>query len=492
MSPLFNLSEYVLGGRGTKIALGIISTLRYEKYTYSDILNIISNLQTILTSHNLGKHDKIVMRLGNTLSFPMTYLAAISLGAIPVPTSPALTDREFKKILYDISPKLIVRDPDLRLPQTDIATLEATCSTDPAPPPRFDRGDPNRLAYIVYTSGTSGAPTPVMHAHRAILARRMMWDGWYDLQKSDRVLHAGAFNWTFTLGTGLLDPWSIGATSFVLGSDTEIKDIPALLRKYDISIFAAAPGVYRKLLSLDLDLSNLPLRHGLCAGEMLSDDLRRAWQAATGCDLHQAFGMSECSTFISGAPKAPARMGTLGRPQQGRKVAIIGPDGPVPTGETGQIAIHKSDLGLMLGYYNDPVATAAKYQGEWFLTGDLGAMAQDGSITYLGRNDDMMNAGGFRVSPLEVEDVLRSHPAIHQVAVTDVEVKKDTRVIAAFYTADHDIDPQELNRFAKSQLARYKEPRLYIRLSELPTNANGKLSRSLLRQAFEARNERKT
>ena len=330
----------------------------------------------------------------------------------------------------------------------------------------------------------------VAHAHRAIWARQMMISDWYDLRASDRVFHAGAFNWTFTMGTGLMDPWSVGATSLIPAPETTIDDIPDLLRNHKATIFAAAPGVYRKLLKQKANLSSLTLRHGLCAGEKLSEDLRKAWQDATGCDVHEAFGMSECSTFISGSPANPCKPGTLGRPQKGRHIAILNGDTPAPLNSPGEIAVHRGDPGLMMGYHNASDATAAKFRGDWFVTGDLGAMDADGNVTYLGRADDMMNAGGYRVSPLEVEDALREHPDIEQIAVTDVEIAKDARLIAAFYTSASEIDDASLKRFANSYLAGYKQPRIYLRVDSLPTNANGKLSRKLLRQSFEAQHVR--
>jgi acyl-coenzyme A synthetase/AMP-(fatty) acid ligase len=113
-------------------------------------------------------------------------------------------------------------------------------------------------------------------------------------------------------------------------------------------------------------------------------------------------------------------------------------------------------------------------------------MDAEGNVTYLGRADDMMNAGGYRVSPLEVEDALRAHPDIEQIAVTDVLVAKDARIIAAFYTSATEVPEDLLKRFANSHLASYKQPRIYQRVDSLPINPNGKISRKLLRQKFEA------
>jgi len=309
------------------------------------------------------------------------------------------------------------------------------------------------------------------------------------LTGDDRLCHAGAFNWTFTLGTGLLDPWRAGATALIPAAGVAPAQLPLLLRRHDATLFAAAPGVFRKMLRDDAPLSLPRLRHGLAAGEKLSEAVRERWQAATGTPIHEAYGLSECSTFISASPDHPAAPGTIGRPQRGRRVAIIGADGaPVARGAEGTIAVHRDDPGLMLGYMGAPEATAAKFAGDWFLTGDRGAMDAEGNIAYLGRGDDMMNAGGFRVSPIEVEAALGTHPGIDEVAVTDIEVKEDARVIMAFYTGAETIDPAALDAHARERLAAYKCPRGYFRVESLPAGANGKLLRRELRPIYEALN----
>ena len=335
---------------------------------------------------------------------------------------------------------------------------------------------------MIYTSGTSGVARAVGHAHRAIWARQMMMQGWYGLTQDDRLLHAGAFNWTYTLGTGLMDPWTMGATALIPAPGIGHERIPALLNLHKATIFAAAPGVYRNILK-HAPFSLPALRHGLSAGEKLSAALREAWALATGTAIYEAFGMSECSTFLSASPEAPAEAEMLGRPQRGRRVAILGPDGPVARGTPGVIAVDRSDPGLMLGYIGAEEETRARFRGDWFCTGDIGIMRHDDQIAYLGRDDDMMNAGGYRVSPVEVEAVLAAHPGITDVAVTDVQVKADVRLIAAFYTGPAPLDSEALAAWASGRLARYKQPRLFFHREALPRNANGKVQRRALREA---------
>ena len=184
-----------------------------------------------------------------------------------------------------------------------------------------------------------------------------------------------------------------------------------------------------------LGLGFAGLRHGLSAGEALPEPVRRAWTAATGAPIHEALGMSEVSTYVSSRPGRPAPAGHTGYPQAGRRVAILGETGevPVPRGTDGLLAVSRGDPGLMLGYWRRPEETAAAFRGEWFVTGDRARMDRDGAVAHLGRADELMNAGGFRVSPAEVEAALVEHPDIAEAAVVEREVRPGVSVIAAYY-----------------------------------------------------------
>jgi len=465
-----------------KIALSVLSASGPRDWSYAEIEGAVRGIATGLLARGLTPGDIVLLRLGNTPEFPLAYLGAIAAGLLPVPTSSQLTELETAQIIADLSPDIILHEPGIACPdhpaRLDVSALEPMHQLPASP---YAMGDPNRPAYIVYTSGTSGQPRAVLHAHRAIWARQMMMDGWYGLTPQDRVLHAGAFNWTYTLGTGVMDPWTMGATALIPAPGTAPSDLPNLLREHKATIFAAAPGVYRQILKGD-QVPDLPdLRHALAAGEKLSGTMKDAWETATGKPVFEAYGMSECSTFISASPIHAATGDALGRPQSGRKIAILDGDGPVKRGAQGVIAVHKSDPGLMLEYLGAPQDTAARFQGDWFLTGDQGIMTEDDQILYLGRADDMMNAGGYRVSPIEVEHALAGHPGITAVGCAEVEVKADTRVIAAFYTGPTPLPDDELAAFAAQRLARYKQPRMYVHLTDLPTGPNGKLLRRSLK-----------
>ncbi len=487
----FNMAAHVLGRAdiaADKVALAVLGPDAAENWTFGQLKQAVLGTATGLLQAGLTPGELVLMRLGNTVDFPIAYLACIAVGLVPVPTSSQLIESEVASLCQTLGPTAILHADGVACHQTDIPVigLPALAAMRSLPAAAFQFGDPDRLAYVIFTSGTSGVPRAVCHAHRAIWARQMMFDGWYGLRPDDRLLHAGAFNWTYTLGTGMMDPWTAGATALIPQPGTPPETLPKLMRNHQASIFAAAPGVYRKFLTPQSQLLLPDLRHGLSAGEKLSDTIRTNWNNATQSEVYEAYGMSECSTFISGSPMHPAAPGSLGRPQQGRRVAIIGPDGPVPRGQAGTIAIHKTDPGLMLGYLDAPQETARRFQDDWFMTGDLGVMAHDGQISYLGRADDMMNAGGYRVSPLEVETAVNSHPGIIQSAVTDIEVKPDVRVIMAFYTADTPVPRDILERHVSTRLAAYKRPRAFHHVADLPVGGNGKLQRRALRALYKA------
>jgi len=452
-------------------------------WTYADLRQAVAGMARGLRDAGLKRGDRLMLRQGNSVICPLTYLACIWAGIIPVPTAAALTDSEVASLISQVTPTAIETSCGVVVPETDLPLLdeESLRQMQSLPPLAPEMGDPNRLAYIVFTSGSGGISRPVCHAHRAVWARQMMWDGWYGLRADDRLMHAGAFNWTYTMGTGLMDPWTIGATALIPAEGTKAQDLPAMIAAHNVTIFAAAPGVYRQMLRGPIPPLR-KLRHGLSAGEALPNVTRAAWIKATGTAVHEALGMSECSTYISGSPSRPASVGTAGYPQSGRHISVRTGGLAVDYDTPGELCLHTSEPGLMLGYWKTgtgpaPVGTA------WFGTGDYVTMARDGAITYLGRRDDMMNAGGFRVSPLEVENKLSLTPGVSEVAACEVRLHEDTTVIALFHVGGQEDDIRDM---ARTHLARFKQPRLYFACDTLLRNANGKLNRRALRTEAEA------
>ncbi len=480
LPPTFNLAAHVLATAETspdRVALVLAGLAGAERWSFGRLAAAVRGVGTGLLQAGLRPGDRVLMRVGNTVAFPLVFLGAASAGIVPVASAAGLTQDEISAAAATVAPAAIVADDGIALP------FPQTCPVVPArdalaweslPPCDWAMGDPHRVAYVVFTSGTSGRPMPVVHAHRAVLARAMMRDGWQGLSAADRVLHAGAMNWTYTLGVGLLDPWAAGAVAVVPQAGATAAQVALLAKRHDATILAAAPGIFRQMLAAGPP--GLPrLRHGLSAGETLDPSLRARWHDATGTDLHEAFGMSEVSTFISGAPDRPAPPGTAGWPQDGRRVAVLADGVAVPRGETGMLAVHRSDPGLFLGYLGDAQATAARFLGDWFVTGDLVTMREDGAIHHEGRADDQINAGGFRVSPAEIERVVTAFPGVVAAAAVEHAVKPGVTVIACAFVGTAEVF--ELEAHAGAHLARWKQPRLWHRMDALPAGRTGKTDR---------------
>lgn len=465
-----------------------------QVWTYAMLHDEVRRIAGALRDSGLAPRDRLLIRMNNCADYALLFFAALGAGLIPIPASSQLSAREISFLLADSGARAIALSPGLpvgeippsvhRFSGGDIAAMR----TD-GPPADFADTAADDPAYLIYTSGTSARPKGVLHAHRAAWGRRPMYDGWYGLAGDDTMLHAGAFNWTYTLGTGLTDPWANGATSVVYTGPKDVHVWPPLIRTSGATMFAAVPTLYRQILKYcDNDLDDLGrLRHGLTAGEAMPAALAAAWQARTGRPLYEALGMSELSTYVSSAPGAPPRPGSPGRPQAGRRIAILPvEDGaePLPAGETGVIASRRDDPGLMLGYWDRPEEEAATIRGDWFLTGDLGRFDEDGYLWLAGRTDDMMNAFGYRVSPVEVEAVLEEHPDVAEAAVVERAAGDGIRIVTAFVVwGEGRGDADALLAHARARLAGYKVPRAVVSLDRLPRTANGKLRRADLRAA---------
>lgn len=491
-----NLAQYCLGvGPGSPRdpgarALVVVHdhlhpTVGAKTWTFGELDTAVRRCAQGLSDVGIRAGDRVLLRLENTAEFPFAWFGAMAAGIVAVPTSAQLTAPEAGWIARDSGAVAIVGDlpADSPLPRVPAATLrEWVAGGEQA---AYRNTDPEDPAFLVYTSGTSARPKGVLHAHRSVWGRRPMYAGWHDLRAGDVVLHAGALNWTYTLGVGLTDPWAVGATAIVAG-ERNPSVWQRIIEDFGVTIFAAVPGVYRQWLRAGPNPDALvTLRHALSAGEALDARLYRAWVRATGVELYEALGMSEVSTFVSSGPAVPVVPGSPGRPQPGRRVAVLPVDGgeqPCAPGEVGLLAVHRGDPGLMLGYWQRPDEDVAGRRGAWFVTNDLVSVDGGGYVHHHGRSDDVMTALGYRVSPREVEEALARHPAVAEIAVTEVPVRPGVCIIAAFVVPavpgrSGEPETAALLDFARSHLAAYKCPKEIVWVDALPRTANGKLLR---------------
>lgn len=490
----FNMAAFCLAPAAHRDPAKVALTIEHggsepDRWTYAALDRAVQGIAAGLQIHGLSKGDRVLIRMGNTPEAALMFFGAIAGGFVPVPTSAQLTALEAEFVLKNSGAVLIALSPDLPIETGDLPALLTSDIVALAQTPSTGYADTRKddPAFLVYTSGTSGTPKGVLHAHRSVWGRRPMVDGWYGLTRDDVMVHAGAVNWTYTLGVGLSDPWANGASTVLYNGPKAINVWPRLIRDHSGTLFAAVPSLYRQLLR-DSDIGEgIPtLRHGLTAGEPLPMQVATDWARITGLPLYEALGMSECSTYISSGPVTPPRSGTPGRPQPGRCVAILPADDaaeprPLALGQSGLLAVHKTDPALMLGYWKRPEEDAQVWRGDWFCGGDLAHMDQDGYVWFEGRADDVMNAQGYRVSPAEVEAALLSHDGVNEVAVREVEMSSGVHLIAAFVKSEGPaLEVGDLLTHASETLAPYKRPKEIRFLDELPRTANGKLARKQL------------
>jgi acyl-coenzyme A synthetase/AMP-(fatty) acid ligase len=363
-------------------------------------------------------------------------------------------------------------------------SLRAITAVQPAHKTRAE--DP---AYLVYTSGTTGYPKGVLHAHRALLGRTPASTYWFDFAKEkdgnsqDRIMHSGKFNWTYVLGSGLMDPLYLGKTVIVHEGKNDAESWMRLIAKHQATIFVGVPTIYRQIIQKTATLKDAvpTLRHCMSAGEHLSDEVLSQWRERFGMDIFEAVGMSEFSYYLSQSKFRPIRAGSAGFPQPGHDIKLLNPETleEVAMGEEGMISVPESDPGLFLSYWNLSEETAKYKHDGYFFTGDYARYDEEGYIWFLGRKDDIIKSFGYRVSPYEIERVMKSHPAVADCAAIGEELEKDKVlvVVYAILQPDSSATADELQAFAKQHLAAYKVPKTVYLAKDFPRTKNGKILR---------------
>lgn len=459
--------------------------------------------------------DRVLIRLPNSLDYPTAFLGTMKMGAISVPTSTLLTAEEVAYLARDSEATVLVTDaaawagmsakmqeniaqtPNLKwvfLTQLQgevpasavfqvqsleaalaaVVTVEAAYATKATDP-----------AYLVYTSGTTGYPKGVLHAHRALIGRQPAAQYWFNYSGSqqDRIMHSGKFNWTYVLGTGLMDPLYLGKTVIVHEGKNDAQKWLDLIAKHQATIFIGVPTIYRQLLQkTTATQSDVPsVRHYMSAGEHLSDEVLSQWHARFGLDIYEAVGMSEFSYYLSQSIYRPIRPGSAGFPQPGHAIVLLNPETrePVATGEEGMICVPDSDPGLFLNYWNLPEETAKYKHDGYFFTGDYAKYDADGYLWFLGRKDDIIKSFGYRVSPYEIERVYKGHPAVADCAAVGEEIEKDKLLVVIYVIPkpEASVQADELIAFGKQHLAAYKAPKTVYLAKEFPRTKNGKILR---------------
>jgi acyl-coenzyme A synthetase/AMP-(fatty) acid ligase len=280
-----------------------------------------------------------------------------------------------------------------------------------------------------------------------------------------------------------MDPLYRGVTVVAYEGASDASTWPRLIAKHRATTFIGVPTVYRQVIQkTDFGQHDAPtLRHCMSAGEHLSDEVLAKWRERFGVEIYEAVGMSEFSYYLSQSKYRPIRPGSAGFPQPGHDIKLLDPETlqEVPPGEEGMICVPADDPGLFLEYWNLADETARLRHDGWFFTGDYARYDEDGYIWFLGRKDDIIKSFGYRVSPYEVERVMKSHPDVADCACIGEEIDRDKLLVVAYVIAQpgSTTSPDELLAFGKQHLAAYKAPKIIYLARDFPRTKNGKILR---------------
>jgi acetyl-CoA synthetase len=499
-------------GSGRLALLHLRTDSALERISFDTLKAESNRLANVLAAHGVRAGDRVGVLLPQVPEAAIAHLAIYKLGAIAVPLFQLFQEQALEYRLRDCGAVALVTDAIglAKLPSLDLPDLRLVLSADGAGQGALDlrlemarasdaftpcdtaAEDP---AVIIYTSGTTGAPKGALHAHRVLLGHLPGVEMPQDLfpQPGDLFWTPAEWAWVGGLFDVLLPSLYHGVPVLahrMAKFDPEFAF--RLMGEHGVRN-AFLPPTALKMLRM---VPN-PTRFGArprsigSGGETLGAELLEWGRATFGCTINEFYGQTECNLVISScAALMPARPGWIGRAVPGHEVAVVDAEGRVlPPGEQGTIAIHRPDPVMFLGYWNKPEATAAKFIGDWLLTGDQGEQDEEGWFRFIGRDDDVITSAGYRIGPGEIEDCLAAHPAVGMAAVIGLPDPLRTEAVTAVIVPASGVAADEalarsLQDHVKTRLAAHVYPRLVHFTDALPLTATGKVMRGELRRRY--------
>jgi benzoate-CoA ligase family protein len=512
MTQLFNASEYLLdrriaAGDGDRVAV----TGPAGELSYTQLWDRVRRTAAGLRAAGVQPEQRILMVMSDSPHFVVMYLAAMRVGAIPVPVSTMLRADGIAELLRDSRARfLAVSSEFAATAESAVELVTAAAASELAgvladgplsvsvPVRFFDElagaapddfiydTSPDSPAFWLYTSGTTGTPKGAMHRHGSVqVVCETYGQQVLGIRPGDRCLSAAKAFFAYGLGNSVLFPMSVGAASVLLPPPSRPDLIAETAAAYGATLFFGGPTFFANMLRGGMPADALAgVRLAASAGEALPAALYARWTERFGIDIIDGIGMTEMlHIFLSNAPGA-VRPGTTG-------VAVPGYDLRLVDEETGQIIEEHDRAGTLFvrgtstatGYWARYDASRLVFQGEWLRTGDTYVRDADGYYACLGRTDDMMKASGMWVSPMEVEGRLLTHPGVAQavvVAALDTD-SLEKPVAYVVRTPGATVTEDELIDHCREGLPSYKRPRAVIFTDAFPTTATGKVRRVELR-----------
>ncbi|ARK29590.1 acyl-CoA synthetase MbcS [Halalkalibacter krulwichiae] len=481
-----------------------------RQVTYRQLRKESNQFAHALVNLGLKKGDKVMITLPRIPETYAIYLGALKLGLIISPGSEMLREKD---ILYRAEhsqakaticfAELTERFDSIRA-QASSLTCFITVGNEVDGWLNYHRlidgisGDfeivktkCDDLAFLNYTSGTTGNPKGVVHAHSWAYAHQAVAaKHWLDVKETDLVWATAAPGWAKWNWTPFLATLGSGATGFVYDGKFDPEKYLSLLEKYSVNVLCCTPTEYRLMAKLDnLSSYNLPyLRSTVSAGEPLNQEVIDTFRKHFNVQVRDGYGQTENTLLIGTLMGMKERIGSMGKPTPGNQVSIIDEEGnEVLPGVVGDIAVHRSTPALFKGYLNDPERTSQAFRGDWYLTGDQASMDDEGYFWFEGRSDDIIISSGYTIGPFEVEDALVKHPSVKECAVVASPDEIRGSIVKAYVilkdsSSSNEALVKELQEHVKQLTAPYKYPRAIEFIEELPKTTSGKIRRVELRQ----------
>ena len=488
------------------------------RLSYAQLGERSSRVANFLAGHGAKAGDRILLMLGNEVPLWETMLAAIKLGAVVIPATTLLSGDDLLDRLQRGNVRHVVTNPAgaakfAELPAPAVETLNRICvpgvgagaGTTPAgwidyrqsneAPAAFTRATPTSVddpMLEYFTSGTTAKPKLVQHTQASYPVGHLSTMYWLGLKPGD-------VHWTISSPGWAKHAWScffapLNAQACVFIYNYSRFNGPAILDtlvRHRVDTLCAPPTVWRMLIQEELKRWPVRLRELISAGEPLNPEVIEQVRAAWGITIRDGYGQTETTAQIGNPPGAALKPGSMGRPMPGYRIALIDADGqPADEGEICIDLAHRPTA-LMRGYADDPEKTARVMRDGYYHTGDVGLRDADGYITYVGRDDDVFKASGYRISPFELESVLIEHPAVAEAAVVPSPDPVRGFVPKAYVITAPGHEPGEATAasifaFLRERISGYKLVRR-LEFSDLPKTISGKIRRVELRGLEKAR-----
>jgi acetyl-CoA synthetase len=484
--------------RPDQTALWLVTASGETQVTFAEMSRRSTQVAGWLREQGVRKGDRVLLFLGNTVPLWELMLAAAKIGAVVIPASTLLRTADLADRVERGNVSVVVSaSADTGLFDGIGGSWLRIAVGDPVPGwlrysdsetslEHFDAGEPTRgedPLLLYFTSGTTARAKLVEHTHVSYPVGHLSTMYWIGLRPGDVHLNLSSPGWAKHAWSCLFAPWNAGAT--VLVHDTGRFAATALLDtlvRCGVTTFCAPPTVWRMLVQEDLTRWPVRMRELVSAGEPLNPEViehvRRVW----GRTVRDGYGQTETTAQIGNPPGVPVTVGAMGRPLPGYPVVLVDPvsGGSAEEGEI-CLALDPRPAGLMTGY----VGVSDTLTDGYYHTGDVARRNDDGTITYVGRTDDVFKASDYRISPFELESVLVEHPAVAEAAVVPAPDPVRLAVPKAYVTLAAGYSPtaetaEAILRHCRQALAPYKRVRR-IEFGELPKTISGKIRRVELR-----------